>query len=99
MQLTITGIGRYIGDESSEEKGLIMINKGAIILLVDNAELAKVVPYFKPKTQVESKQTQKEAEDDFYVDPNFVTDDELAQVQDDNTGEYYEDSEDSIDSY
>ena len=102
MSLIVTGIGRYIGDESAEEKGLIMINKGAIILLVDNSELQKIVPYFKPKAAAPQRELEKEAEESFYLDPTFMTDEEAQQAAglvDDN--QYSEDpaDEEGIEAY
>jgi len=92
--LIVTGVGRYIGDELAEEKGLIIFNKGALILLVDNTELQKLLPFFKPKeSQKPSPIIQQNKEDDFYLDPTFITDEEARQKIAQGDNEYSEDQE------
>lgn len=104
MSLVVTGLGRYIDEETTEEKGLLIFNKGAVILLVDNDELQKIVPFFKPKAGQQRQQTRVQEEDDkFYIDPTFMTDEEAQKAAgmelDDN--EYSEDpvDEEGLEAY
>ena len=72
-----------------------------VILLVDNTELQKIFPFFKPKGSQKSPIQSAEQPDEFYVDPSFLTDDQVQKgvVEDNNDNEYEEIDEEGIGAF